>query len=206
MSDHSSAPRPLILEPVDPGSSEQIEAVYDIRRRLEIVCWLDDEPWEPFTDPQQAVDLLDRRRAEERADPHQRFRLIRDPESGQVVGHASVKRLVRHEGGFVGEYEIGWTLRPGTRGHGYATRAGAQLAREAFGGGLEELVIEMWADNDPSAAVARRLGAQEIGVMDSPWYTGVTRVFHLRPEHLLAEHTGAAAGEVPPRTQRRRAH
>lgn len=192
MPDHSSAsaPPPLILEHVDPESTEHVEAVYDIRSRLEIVRWLDDEPWEPFTDPQQAVDLLHRRRAQEEADPHERFRLLRDAETGRVVGHASVKRLVRHEGGFVGEYEIGWSLRPGTRGHGYATRAGKQLAREAFDGGLEELVIEMWADNDPSAAVARRLGAEEIGVMESPWYTGTTRVFHLRPEHLRREHPG----------------
>jgi RimJ/RimL family protein N-acetyltransferase len=42
----------------------------------------------------------------------------------------------------------------------------------------------MWEDNAPSAAVARRLGAQDLGVRHDPWYGGQSRMFLLRPEHL----------------------
>lgn len=60
------------------------------------------------------------------------------------------------------------------------------VAAELFSHGLHELVIDMWQESTPSARVAERLGAEDLGVSDDPWSGGEGRVLRLRPEHLLA--------------------
>lgn len=105
-------------------------------------------------------------------------------DSGRIVGFVSSARLTENDGIFRGEYDIGWNLRPSETGHGYATEGARILARELFADGLREIVIDMFPDNSQSAAVARRLGADEIGVVPDPWYGDEGRIFRLRPEHL----------------------
>jgi RimJ/RimL family protein N-acetyltransferase len=55
--------------------------------------------------------------------------------------------------------EVGWRLHPRAWGRGYATEAGGAGLRVAFEVlGIEEVVAYIAAANEPSAAVARRLG------------------------------------------------
>ena len=112
-------------------------------------------------------------------DPIQAWRAVEVRATGLVVGCALVARLERQDGGFVGEYEIGWHLNPDSTGHGYATEAAEAMAGAAFAAGHERLVIGMYPDNAPSAAVARRLGAHELGERDDPWYGGTSLMFEL---------------------------
>ena len=67
-----------------------------------------------------------------------------DPETWQPVAGAD------------GQAELGWTLRPEHRGHGYATEAAAAV-RDWYPG--DRLVSLIPPDNLASQAVARRLGA-----------------------------------------------
>ena len=61
-----------------------------------------------------------------------------------------------------GEIEIGWTLRAPFRGQGHATEAARQAIAAAFKYQRPERVISLIAPgNDPSAAVASRLGMHQ---------------------------------------------
>lgn len=190
----------LILRPFDPSSQGDLESVLDIHSRMDVIRWLSNPPFTPMSDLAQAREWIDRRNAMTDADPLALQWAIVERASGRTVGGVGVQRLVRLadsasadpadpadsavSSGFVGEYEIGWRLHPDAGGRGYATEAARELARAVFAGGLERLVIDMYDDNAPSAGVARRLGAEERGVLDDPWYGGVSLLFELRPEHV----------------------
>jgi len=184
----------LILRPFDPSSQGDLESVLDIHSRMDVIRWLDNPPFTPMSGLAQAREWIDRRNAMTDADPLALQWAVVERASGRTVGGVGVQRLVRLadsasadpavSSGFVGEYEIGWRLHPDAGGRGYATEAARELARAVFAGGLARLVIDMYDDNAPSAGVARRLGAEERGVLDDPWYGGVSLLFELRPEHV----------------------
>ena len=70
--------------------------------------------------------------------------------------------------------ELGWMLDPCVWGRGYATESGAAALRHAFESlGFARLVSIVHPDNEPSFAVARRLGLRPW--RDVAWDdTGVT--------------------------------
>jgi RimJ/RimL family protein N-acetyltransferase len=60
--------------------------------------------------------------------------------------------------------EVGWSLLPAFQGRGYATEAAAAAIDHAFDAlGWDRVVHLIDADNDPSKAVARRLGSSDTG-------------------------------------------
>jgi RimJ/RimL family protein N-acetyltransferase len=184
----------LTLRPFDPSSQTDLESVLDIHSRMDVIRWLDNPPFTPMTGIAQAREWVDARNAMTDADPLALQWAIVERASGRTVGGVGVQRLSRLQdsastdpgmsSGFVGEYEIGWRLNPDAGGRGYATEAARELARTVFAAGLQKLVIDMYDDNAPSAGVARRLGAEELGVLDDPWYGGRSLLFELRPEHV----------------------
>lgn len=177
------APR-VRLVPLDPDDPAHVEAVFDMHSRLEIVRWLDDPPWHPMETRDEARALIERRCEREARLHFDRLRGILDADTGEVVGTAHIVLLGRRDGTSDDDHHIGWALRPAAQGRGYVTAAARLLAAEVFAEGLDMLYIDMWADNEPSAAVARRLGAADRGVADDPWYHGTSRVFELRPADL----------------------
>jgi RimJ/RimL family protein N-acetyltransferase len=67
-------------------------------------------------------------------------------------------------GGGEGEYEVGWHFHPDSWGQGLATesaRGALQWARQTLG--LTEVFAVVYAGNDPSMAVCRRLGMEHLG-------------------------------------------
>jgi RimJ/RimL family protein N-acetyltransferase len=54
--------------------------------------------------------------------------------------------------------EMGWWLRAGATGHGYATEAVRALSNLAFDHGIERLEVHTDPDNAPSRALAERAG------------------------------------------------
>lgn len=177
----------LVLRPY---RHDDAERVLDVHSRLEVIRWLDNPPFTPMTDLDQARGWIDRALGHEREDPMQAWRAIEVRDTGLVVGCVLVARLERIVDGFVGEYEIGWHLNPDSVGHGYASEAAAALVRSAFASGHRRLVVDMYPDNHPSAAVARRLGAREIGEQSDPWYGETSLMFEL----LAASEPGARRG------------
>ncbi len=61
--------------------------------------------------------------------------------------------------------QIGYWLAPAARGNGYATRAVVLLTNWLFGHGAERVFMTIVAENDASAAVARRAGFTHEGTM-----------------------------------------
>lgn len=155
--------------------------VLDVLSRLEVIRWLGNPPFTPMADLDEARSWIERANRHEQQDPGRVRRAIEVRDSGLVVGCVLVERLERSEGGFVGEHELGWHLNPDSTGHGYATEAAAAMAAGAFAAGHDRLLIDMYPDNEPSAAVARRLGARDLGVRDDPWYGGTSLMFELQP-------------------------
>lgn len=169
------------LRPYHHGDAADLLAIHSL---LEVIRWLDNPPFHVMVDEAEARERIDGYLAGEADDPLSVHRAIEEAESGRVVGSVLVARCARIEGGFVGEYELGWHLHPAAQGRGFATAAARLLAAQAFMAGHEKLVIGMYPDNEPSAAVALRLGAHDLGIGPDPWYGGDSRLFILRPPHL----------------------
>jgi RimJ/RimL family protein N-acetyltransferase len=87
------------------------------------------------------------------------FWALENRESGELAGYCG---LWKPEGW--PEEEIGWSLLPQARGKGLVTEAAQRVRRYAYEDlGLTTLISFVDPDNAPSAAVARRLGAQRDG-------------------------------------------
>ena len=172
----------LTIRRVDPTNQDDLAAAFEIFSDLDTVRWLDNPPFSVWTDRGRAVAWAERVTALEAADPIVGERAV--VVNGATVGFVAVARLHHLERGFEGQYELGWKLRPSARGRGHTVPAARLRAREAFAAGVSELVIDMYADNAPSAAVARRLGAEELGVIPDPWYGGDSLQFRLTPALL----------------------
>lgn len=174
-----------VMDPEDPAD---LDAIFDMYSRLDIVRWHANPPWTVLGSRGEAREAIIERGEMERQDPLARRRAIRDAATGEVLGVVHTTRLIALDATAREQephrYELGWTLRPTATGRGLATRAARVLAREIFGAGLEELIIDTFADNLPSIRVAQRLGAEDGGVAEDPWYGGRNRIFCLRPEHV----------------------
>jgi ribosomal-protein-alanine N-acetyltransferase len=62
-----------------------------------------------------------------------------------------------------GALEVGYTVFPNYRGHGYATEAVAALMDWARRHGVEHFVASVAPDNEPSLAIVRKLGFLQTG-------------------------------------------
>lgn len=158
--------------------------VLDTLSRLDVIRWLGNPPFVPMPDLDAARTWVEKVNENESIDPLQATRAVEVGETGEVAGCVLVSRLARLDGGFVGEYELGWHLHPDSAGHGYATEAARALAAAAFAAGHDVLNIAMFPDNHPSLAVAQRLRAEDRGERQDPWYGGTSRLLVLRAEHL----------------------
>ncbi|MEH3033487.1 MAG: GNAT family N-acetyltransferase [Aeromicrobium erythreum] len=170
----------LTLRPYRPEDAERVLA---IRSRLDVVRWLDNPPHHLMADLDEARAWIETAALRELDDPSDVRRAIVPHTTGVVAGTVLVAPLREVEGGHRGEHELGWHLHPDSTGHGWATEAAGVLADQAFAAGHRELVIGMYPDNHPSAAVALRLGAEDLGVLPDPWYGGESRQLRLRREH-----------------------
>lgn len=64
------------------------------------------------------------------------------------------------------DYEIAWHLHPDHWGRGYATEASAAVLQRAFAAGVPEAIAIIREQNEPSKALARRLGMEYVGATD----------------------------------------
>ncbi|MEU1585207.1 GNAT family N-acetyltransferase [Micromonospora sp. NPDC005710] len=147
--------------------------IYDIYRRPEISRWLGVAPGLPMTDPGQAVERL-RLWQDRHANDQGRYGTwaVEVRETGQVVGTALLKPLPgRDEAVRTEDIEVGWHLHPDFWGHGYATEAARGMLAREFAAGTREIYAVVSPGNEPSIAVARRLGMTHVG-QRTDWYGG----------------------------------
>ncbi|MDQ2090685.1 GNAT family N-acetyltransferase [Marimonas arenosa] len=84
------------------------------------------------------------------------------------------------------EREIGWTLMPHGQGKGYATEAALAARAHAYDVlGWDTAISQIAPGNDPSKAVARRLGARFEQVYDDPEYGPIEIWRHLEPSEIV---------------------
>jgi RimJ/RimL family protein N-acetyltransferase len=135
------------------------ERAFDIYSRWEVAKWLGSAP-KAMESRDQADRLVERWGQLNRDDPKAgRWAVVRKSD-GVVAGTVI---LVPLSGGD-GEYEVGWHLHPDSWGQGLATesaRGALDWARETLG--LTEAFAVLYAGNDPSIAVCRRLGMEHLG-------------------------------------------
>ena len=98
-------------------------------------------------------------------------------DSGEIVGATICSPLP----GGDGEHEIGWHIFPSHQRKGYATESGAAAASYGFDVlGLDEVLATIMHANEPSLAVARKLGMQHLG-RTTKYYDGIEfELFRLR--------------------------
>ncbi|PCN48125.1 GNAT family N-acetyltransferase [Curtobacterium sp. 'Ferrero'] len=78
-----------------------------------------------------------------------------------------------------GSVEISYEIDPAHRGRGFASRAAALLVAEARASGRVRTVVASVApSNEASLRIVRRLGFEQVGVVDDP-EDGPELVFHL---------------------------
>jgi RimJ/RimL family protein N-acetyltransferase len=95
-------------------------------------------------------------------------------ETGELVGEVLLfLRSIEHRGG-----ELGYIMHPAHHGRGFATEAARAVLELAFHGPwtphpLRRVTARIDTDNEPSAAVLRRLGMrQEAVLVENEWFKG----------------------------------
>ena len=97
------------------------------------------------------------------------FWALERQDTGEVVGATICSPLP----GGDGEHEIGWHVFPAHQGNGYATESGRRAASYGFEVlGLDEVLATIFAGNEASIAVARKLGMEHVG-QTTKYYDGL---------------------------------
>ena len=112
--------------------------------------------------------------------PVARQRVLAAAGAWSLLGYGPFSAFERRTGDWIGcigpaflddwpGHELGWRLRRGARGNGYATE-GASLALDwAFASlGWSDVIHSIHPDNLASISVARRLGATDLGELTYP--------------------------------------
>ncbi len=159
----------LLLRPLDPETD--VAAMHAYRSREDVCRY---EPYVPGT----LEEMAERFRTPERirstidAEGQKLALAIERRDTGAMVGDLMLEwRSVAD-----GHAEVGYVLHPEHGGQGFATEATAALIDLAFDGGLPVRRVSVRTDelNEPSAALARRLGLRhEATLVESEWFKGV---------------------------------
>lgn len=91
-------------------------------------------------------------------------RAIVPAERGRPVGAVTVTTLPAED-----EIHVGWYLHPDHVGRGWATQAARLVVDDLLSLGRRVWAV-MWPNNAPSAGVCTRLGFQDLGERDDPWF------------------------------------
>ena len=138
---------------------DHAEAAFAAYSAPEFVRYLGSSAQHPDVDHTRAWIERIRNRYDD-SGPDRSFWALERKDSGDAVGATLCSPLP----GGDGEHEIGWHIFPVHQGNGYATESGRGAAAYGFDVlGLEEVFATIAPANEPSLAVARRLGMEPMG-------------------------------------------
>ncbi len=150
----------LTLRPWLPA---EVDRLLDIRGREEVAVWLAGA--DPWNDRPHALERIAAWQSlVDGVGPFGEWAIVPDA-TGVSSGSVNLSRI-----GETDDVDIGWLLHPDSVGHGYASEAAGAVLDHAAAAGLSTVWAIMWPQNDASAAVARRIGMADLGVVDDPWY------------------------------------
>ena len=153
-----------------------LERVYDLYRRWEVVRWLGKNP-QVMDHISQAQRFIDRNKRDV-ADTYG-VCAIEVKDTGVLAGAGLLVPLPDEHHNGNGEVEMGWHLHPDCWGLGYAGESGRALIEHGFDVGLDEVYAVVYPDNERSLAACRRLGMEALG-RSSQWYDRELEVFVAR--------------------------
>jgi RimJ/RimL family protein N-acetyltransferase len=116
--------------------------------------------------PDDVAPFLRMRLEQMRRDPEAQKWLIRAlvlRGDEQMIGHAGFHGPPGTTGLAPGKAELGYTVYPPFRGRGYATEAAVALMDWAESEGVRQFVASIGPWNEPSLAIARKLGFTQTG-------------------------------------------
>ena len=163
---------------VRPWKPDEVERVYDMYSRWEVVRWVGVSP-KAMTSLDEAQARIDRWSTLHESTGG-RFGLwaVEVQDTGVVAGTVVFKLLPNSDDSPSSDIEVGWHFHPDSWGHGYATEAARGAVDRGFALGIPEIFAVVHRDNTPSQAVCRRLGMTPIGTTDR-WYGVEAEAFQL---------------------------
>ena len=171
----------LLLRPFVEADAPRVLQIHQLD---EVIRWLGEQPYRPMADLDEALAYVARwREIATTMGPYDIGYAVEVKETGVLAGCAMIVPLPKAENE---ERQIGWYLHPDSTGRGYATEAARAVLDAVFAAGLDQVWCDMFPDNEPSAALARRLGLREIGLVDDPWYGDRALLFHSTAEEWLS--------------------
>ena len=167
-----------------PWTLADVDRHFDMYSRWEVARWLGSAP-APLQSREESVARIERWSPGARRDGRFGVWAIEVAETRVVVGSVLLvpipltgeKRPRPPEEG--GDVEVGWHLHPDSWGHGYATEAARGALVKAWSDGLTEVVAVVYAGNEPSLRVCRRLGMEPTGPTRK-WYGVALESFRIR--------------------------
>jgi RimJ/RimL family protein N-acetyltransferase len=176
---HMLVETPRLL--IRPWSHAEAERLLDIQSRPEVVKWLGDGEPVLMQDLDEAHERIERYHRRSESPPLGFWAVeVRGTAEAPARVAGSVLLLTLPHADH-GEVEIGWHLHPDSWGRGYASEAATAVLQHGFDGGLGEILAVTHTDNEPSMAVCRRLGMDDLGVIEK-YYEGASRLFRMTPE------------------------
>ena len=142
-----------------PWRPDEADRVLDIYSRWEVSRWLGAEP-KVMASREEAENAIVRFKERRDEGDGYGFWAVERKSDGVAAG---TLLLVPLKGGEAGEVEIGWHFHPDSWGHGLATESAAAVRDYGWRLGLPELHAVVFAGNDASMAVCRRLGMEHLG-------------------------------------------
>ncbi|MBW9210875.1 GNAT family N-acetyltransferase [Mumia sp. zg.B21] len=183
----------LRLRPYAHGDAPR---VLDIHSRLDVIRWLGDPPFTPMASLDEARAWIDDLNELAEAHPGCLGLAAEVRDTGVVAGTVMITPCPNSD---PPDLQVGWHLHPDSTGRGYATegaRALLDVAYAHFDGSapdrplLDEVWCGMYPDNQPSAAIAVRLGLEDLGILKDPWYEGDSHLFRTTRDHWAAARRG----------------
>ncbi|MGH3423835.1 MAG: GNAT family N-acetyltransferase [Nocardioidaceae bacterium] len=161
-----------------PWRTEEAPRLFDILSRTDVGKWLGNEP-DVMEAPAEAVERIGRWR-DRIEGSHGRLGTwaVEVLGSGVLAGSLHLGELPNGDG----EVEIGWHFHPDSHGHGYATEAARGILAKGFTDGLPEIFALTHTTNTPSQNVCTRIGMRDRGVIQDPWYGGLSQLYRLTRE------------------------
>lgn len=176
----------LVLRPY---AYDDARRVLDIHGRLDVIRWLGDPPFTPMASLDEARTWIDELNALPETDPRCVGLAVEVRETGVVAGTVMITPCPNSD---PLDLQVGWHLHPDATGRGYATEGARALLDAAYahfdGASPQRPLLDlvwcgMYPDNHGSAAVATRLGLEDLGILKDPWYEGDSHLFRTTRDH-----------------------